>query len=122
MRTKAFNLNLKMRIMNRVYRFWFLRSMLPLLVIELAVIILAVYFFANLVFVSQVVDNALNAALGNPLKLVAYLWQAFLGTRMAVKVIIVALALTAGLILRDINRSIISYLLTRRAQLFRSGK
>ena len=108
--------NLKSRIMNRVFRFWFMRSMAPLLAIEIIVIGIAVYFFANLIFIGQVVDNALNAALGNPFKLIGYLWNAFLGTRTEVKAIIIALALVGLKLLSDINRGIIAYALMKRSR------
>lgn len=108
--------NLKKRIMKRVFRFWLLRSVVPILIGELIVIALAVYLFANLIFVGQVIDNALNAALGNPWKLVVYLWNAFLGTRLEVQVIIIALLAAAALTLRDLNRGLISYILMKREQ------
>jgi len=105
--------------MKRVFRFWLLRSVAPLFLIELIVIALAIYFFANLIFVGEVVDNALNAALGNPWKLIVYLWNAFLGTRLEVQVIIAALVIAAALVLRDLNRSLISYILMKRQESLR---
>ena len=107
---------LKSKIMNRVFRFWFLRSMAPLIIFEVVGILLAVYIFANLIFVLQVFNNAFNAALGNPFKFIAYFWDAFLATRSEVKVIIIALAISGLLLLRDINRGIISYAIMKRNQ------
>ena len=103
--------------MKRVFGLWFLKSMTPLLVIELIAVIIAIYFFANLIFVSRVVDNAFNAALGNPVLFIGYLWDAFWGTRTEVQAIIIILFLGFGMLLRDINRSIISYILMRRSEL-----
>ena len=89
---------------------------MPLLVVEIIAIAVAVYFFVNLIFVVKVVDNALGASFGNPFKLIVYLWQAFLGTRPEVKVIIIALVLVGLKLLRDINRGIISYALMKRSR------
>lgn len=107
--------DLKTKVMNRVFRFWFLRSMAPLLLVEIIVIGIAIYAFANLIFINQVVDNALSAALGNPFKLIAYLWNSFLITRAEVKVVIIALVLVGLKLLRDVNRGIISFVLMKRA-------
>ncbi|HEY4475854.1 MAG TPA: hypothetical protein VJB92_04015 [Candidatus Paceibacterota bacterium] len=108
---------LKRRIMNSVFRSWFLRSVVPLFIVEIIIIVIAVYFFANLIFVGKVVDNALIAALGNPFKLIGYLWQSFLRTSAAIQVIIVALAVSAGLLLRDVNRGLISYLIIKKNEI-----
>lgn len=110
-------MKLKHRVMKRVFRFWFLRSIMPLFAIEFIGGIVAVYFFANLIFVGAVVDNALKAALGNPLRLIGYLWISFLNTQWEVQVILVALFIASGMILRDLNRSILSYLVMRRSEL-----
>lgn len=108
------NTNLKSKIMRRVFNLWFTRSIAPLFLIEFIGGIIAVYFVANFVFVSRVVDNALSAALGNPLKLFAYFWGAFLVTTTEVKVLIVILFIAFGMLLKDLNRSMLSYLLMRR--------
>lgn len=117
MKSNAARANLKFRIMKRVFGLWFLRSMVPLLVIEIIVAVLAIYLFAKFIFVAAVVNNALTAAFGNPFKLVVYLWKAFLGTRGEIQALIVAMALVGLLLLRDLNRSLISYLLLRRSQI-----
>ena len=104
--------------MRRVFGLWFKRSIVPLFLIEFVGGIIAVYLIANFVFVSRVVDNALAAALGNPVRLTAYFWSAFLSTSTEVKVLIVALFIAFGMVLKDLNRSIVSYFLMRRDERF----
>ncbi len=114
--SEALKERLKARVMRRVFGFWFLRAMAPLLIIEVIGFLIALYVFANFVFVGQVVDNALAAALGNPFKLVAYFWHSFLVARVEVKVILVGIAVAVGFFLRDINRGLIAYVMTRQRQ------
>lgn len=109
--------NLKFRIMKRIFGLWFLRSMVPLLIVEIVGIMLGIYLFAKLIFVNAVISNTLNAALGNPFKMIAYLWEAFLGTRGEVKALLITMGLTGLLLLRDLNRGLISYILLRRSQI-----
>ena len=108
---------LRLRIMKRIFGIWLLRHTFPLLVFELVVLFVTLSFFAKLIFVEKVVANALTAALGNPLKLFLYLISAFLGTALFTQIVILTVAAAIILILRDINRSLISYLTFKRDQL-----
>lgn len=110
---------LKNRIMKRVFGMWLLRSVVPLFILELIGGIAALYAFSNIIFVGKVVDNALATTLGNPFGLVAYFWRAFLAAQTEVQVIIVVIFIAFGLILRNINRSIISYALIKRGETYR---
>ncbi len=114
--------NLKERVMKRVFGFWFLKSVIPLLVIEFGGIALALYLFARLVFIRQVVHNALGAALGNPYRFMGYLWGAFLHASFAVEGLMVILVVGLVLVLKNINRIIISYALMRRSEFLNSRK
>ncbi|PIR89190.1 MAG: hypothetical protein COU07_02490 [Candidatus Harrisonbacteria bacterium CG10_big_fil_rev_8_21_14_0_10_40_38] len=105
---------LKKKIMKRVFRSWFLRSTLPLIVFELVVIFFAVFFAAKVVFVGAVVNNALIAAFGNPFALLTYFWNAFWNTSITTQGLIILLLVTFLYLLRQINKIILSYILTNR--------
>lgn len=110
------NHQLKTKVMKRVYGFWFLRSMIPLLVIEFLGIICALYFFARFVFIGQVVNSALIVSLGNPYRFAMYFLSAFLNARHIVQALIILLLAVLAFILRDVNKSIISYAVMRRRE------
>lgn len=110
---------LKTKIMKRVFGMWLLKSVVPLFVLELIGGIAALYAFSNLIFFGKVVDNALATTLGNPFELIAYFWRAFLAAKTEVQVIIVVIFIAFGLTLRNINRSIISYALIKRGEIYR---
>lgn len=111
-------INLKRRIMGRVFGMWFLRSTVPLLIVELVVLGAAFIFFARLVFVEKVVSNTLLVSFGNPFKMAGYLLDSFFATRPATKFVIIALFAVLVLLLRDINKSIIAYVSMKRSQMF----
>lgn len=114
---KESNQNLKRRIMNRVFGFWFLRSMIPLFVLELAAVIMGIYLFTNFIFVGKVIDNTLNAALGSPWQMFVYLWSSFWKTRLEVQLVILGMMIFLAFLLRQLNRSIIAYVLMKRVSL-----
>lgn len=109
--------NLKAKVMNRVYGAWFLRNTMPLLVIEVIILAVAVGFFAQFVFVEEVVSNTLNVSLGNPFKMIGYLTGAFFVASASTKAAIIAVALGLLMFLRDINKSLISYAAMKRSQI-----
>ncbi len=110
--------NLKSRILRRVYGVWFWKYEVPLMVIELAVLIVTLSFFARFVFVEKVVANTLEASLGNPFKIVLYLLVAFAKTKTIIKFIIIIFSAGLLLFLKDINKSLINYAAMKRQQLF----
>src|SRR3989344_4982229 len=109
--------NLRNRIMKRIFGIWFLRHTMPLVILELIGLFVALSFFTRLVFVEKVVSNALTAAVGNPFKLFTYLVSAFLGSEFTTQAVIVILLAVVILVLRDLNRSLIAYLVMKRNQL-----
>lgn len=113
---------IKAQIMKRIFRVWFVRSMVPLLALELLLILLGVYFFSRLVFVSEVFQNTVTASFGHPLRALTYLWGAFLATQSATQVIIIISLAIIIFLLWHINRSIFSYVLTRRTGFFDTVK
>jgi len=108
--------------MKQVFNLWFLRSMIPLLLIEFLGLAVALFIFARVVFVGAVVNNALTAALGNPLRFIGYLWSAFLGAGILVQVLVLLLMVGLAFVLRDINRSLISYALMRHRDFHRKSE
>ena len=106
--------------MKRVYGFWFVQSMTPLFIIEFLAIGAGLYLIARFVFVSSVVENALIASFGKPLHLISYFWNAFWDAGLLVQGLIALLLIALGFILRDLNRSLISYAFMRRSEFLRT--
>src|SRR3989344_9475853 len=107
--------NLKSKILWKVYTAWFLKRILPLVVLEVLVIVGALYALAQFVFVEQVVSNAFLNSASNPWRLVVFLSYAFLSTHWFTKIDIVLFLGLGALLLRDFGRTVASYRSTSRA-------
>lgn len=102
----------KARILGKIYLIWFFRRIVPLMLIQIALVVFALKIFAKNVFVSKVLQNIGLVADRNYWEVFNYLLEAFLRTHIAVQVaILVGLGFIA-LLLRDIFRAIIAYILT----------
>ena len=84
------------------------------MIFEILVIFFAVFFVARIVFVGEVINNALVAALGNPVALAVYFWGSFWETSITTQGIIILIVVTFVLLLRHLNRIFLSYFLTKR--------
>lgn len=109
------NSALKAKILWRVYITWLFKRILPLLVLELAILVVAVYLLARFVFIEKVVSNTFLAASNSPLLIVSFMFSAFLYTTFLNQAIIVVLLSLGILLLRDFGRALVSYRSTSRA-------
>lgn len=99
----------KNRILWKIYLIWFFRRILPLIIIEIAVVIMALKIFAKNVFVGKVLENAALASESNWWEFIKYLASSFSQTHPIVQVTIIAILGLGALFLRDIGRTIITY-------------
>lgn len=109
------NKTLKGKILWKVYLAWFIKKILPLVVLEVLVIVGALYALAQFIFVERVVGNAFLNAASNPWQLMVFLFYAFLSTHWFTKVAIVIFLGLGALLLRDFGRVLASYRSTARA-------
>ncbi|MDE2000945.1 MAG: hypothetical protein KGI60_00050 [Patescibacteria group bacterium] len=100
---------LKNRILWKVYTMWFLRRIVPLIVLQVAAIALALQIFAKNVFVSMVFRNAAVASEQGYWAFLGYLWYAFLNTRPLVQVTVLVILGVVALLIRDVVRMVMTY-------------
>ena len=100
---------IKKRILVKIYTVWFLRRILPLIIIQVVVLALALKIFAKNLFVSMVLKNAAQAADAGYWIFLKYLGAAFLETRPLTQIIILIGLGVVALIIRDIIRSLFAY-------------
>ena len=116
---KTMTTKTKQTVMRRVYAIWFMRSVAPLIALEVVVFFVAANVLASNVFVDKTISNALLATLGNPMSLVVYFLNAFAKTQFLTQTAIFLFALVGVSFMRDVARSIASYSLVKRNQFFR---
>ena len=105
---------LRARIKSRIFNIWFLKYELPLLLGEIILVCVAVYGIGRFVFVERVVSNAFLITLGSPWKLFLFFFDAFLATSLWTKAAVILLLAAGLLILRDVNKSMVTYFLMHR--------
>jgi hypothetical protein len=105
--------HLKRRVMRRVYGIWFMRSVLPVLALEVGILVVGIGMIGSIVFVEKVIANALTISVGNPVKFLSYSITAFMSTTALTQAILILLVVGGVFLLRDIYRSTVSYTLLK---------
>ena len=104
----------KNRIAWKVYLVWLFKRIIPLFILELVLVVLALWILGRLVFVQQVFTNAFLASAQNPLTLAMYMFRAFWATSVLKKAIVLIFLGFGVLIMRDMGRALNSYITTSR--------
>ena len=107
------------RIRRRIFNIWFLKYELPLLAGEIILVFVAVFLIARFVFVEKVVSNAFLITVENPWRLFLFLGSSFMSAHFMVKAAVILLFAAGLLILKDINKSMVTYLLMHRKRFSR---
>ena len=105
----SFRESLKNRLFWKIYVIWFLRRILPLIILQISLLALALEIFAKNVFVIKVLRNAAIGSSFNYWQALKFLGNAFGGTKPVTQVIILLILGFSALILRDILRSLFTY-------------
>ncbi len=100
---------LKNRILWRVYFAWFLRRIVPLIILQLALFSIALQLFARNVFVSNVFRNAAVISDFGYLALLKYMALSFFNTRPLTQVITMIILGVVALLIRDLIRILATY-------------
>ena len=91
--------------MRRIYFTWFLRRALPVLVAEMAVLVLIVGSIQSRISFWHVVNNALLRITQHPLQTFSYyVYEALYQSQLIEKLLILAVIGVAAFMLRDIAR------------------
>src|SRR3989344_6838928 len=105
---------IKNRILWRVYFIWFLRRMLPIVLIQIAVLVVLVKIFASNVFVSKVLENVVAASGFGYAEVFKFLLTAFVNAHIVVQAVIIIGLGVSALVIRDIVRALLTYINTFR--------
>ncbi|MDO8585377.1 MAG: hypothetical protein Q7R85_04675 [bacterium] len=107
-------MNFRKKLMFKIYRVWFVRRVLPVVVFEVFSVMLGAHLFSRSVYVVRVLEGAAAASTESRFRLFDYLWYALVHSRVEVKVEIAIALIFAGLFLWSIKRAIVSYEVLRR--------
>ncbi len=102
------------KILWKVYTIWFLRRIVPLMLVQIVFLVAVLKLLAGKIFLGKVLENAALAANSNYWEFFKYLLQAFSQTHVAVQVFILVILGIGALLLRDLGRIVVHYLRTFR--------
>ncbi|MDD5431268.1 MAG: hypothetical protein PHP03_03555 [Candidatus Pacebacteria bacterium] len=103
---------LKARILAKIYFVWFLRRIVPLIIIQVAAIVVALKIFAKNVFFSKYLQNMANVSDFGLWATFKFLVNSFLQTNFLVQVIVLLVLGFGALLLRDVLKAILVYFQT----------
>lgn len=101
-------------LLNQIYRVWFVRRFLPVIIAEVVVLSALLYFLARAVFVRQIIENALGVFFASPPHLLSFVIFAFLYASVAVKIMGFTLLLLLAFFIRSIVQGILRWILVRQ--------
>jgi len=105
---------IKNRILWRVYFIWFLRRMLPIVLLQITILVVLVKIFARNVFISKVLENVVIVSGSGYGEVFKFLLTAFVDAHLIVQTVIVIGLGVSALVIRDIVRTLITYFNTFR--------
>ena len=101
-------------VLRRIWRTWFIRRFLPVLVAEVVGLTLFAYWLAHAVFVRRILENALNVFFDNPTKVVEFVIFAFLYASIAVKVLAFTVLILLTLLVWKIGKALGRYAMVKQ--------
>lgn len=99
--------------LNRIYRIWLFRKLVPVLIAEVLIFGVFLYGFTRLVFITRVIENMLNVFSQNPSEIFPFTVAAFSHAPMATKFVVIGVILLAALLIRLITQGALRFILVR---------
>lgn len=100
-------------VLNKVYRVWLFRKLLPVLLAEVLALTLVLYFLGRTVFIQRVIENALNVLFLNPPQIVAFGVDAFSDATLLTKIFSIAVVVFLALSVRHLTQGFLRLILVK---------
>ncbi|QQG45564.1 MAG: hypothetical protein HYW89_01385 [Candidatus Sungiibacteriota bacterium] len=105
--------NFRGQVVQKIYRVWLLRKFLPVLVAEIVVFSLLLYYLGRFVFVQRILENALRVFFTNPTEIFVFLTSAFTHATVAAKVLGVGVVVLLALVIRQLTQGVLRFILVK---------
>ena len=102
-------------VLNKVYRVWLFRKLLPVLLAEVLVLTLVLYFLGRTVFIQRVIENALNVFFLDPPQIVAFGVDAFSGATFLTKIFSITVMVFLALLVRHLTQGFLRLILVKES-------
>lgn len=88
----------------KIYLIWFFRRIVPIMILEIAILLVALKTFTSKVFVGRVLENAALSSDSDYLDFFSYLAESFFQANPLVQIIILVLLGVGALLIRDVAK------------------
>lgn len=112
----------KGEVLNKVYRVWLFRKLLPVLILEVAVLTGVLYFLGRAVFFQRIFENALNVLFINPGQIFSFLAVMFTNATPLAKVLGLVVLVLFVLVVRHFTQGVLRLILVKQNYFSRVGK
>lgn len=102
------------QIVQKIYRVWLVRKLLPVLIIEVAVFSFVLYKLGKAVFFQKIVNNALNVFLVDPPQIFSFLISAFNKAPLGTKFLGIGVVVLIALLLRHLTQGALRFILVKQ--------
>lgn len=101
------------QVLARVYRVWLFRKLLPVMVAEIVILAVVIFWLTRAVFIRRVVENAFNVFFTNPPAVFSFAVSAFVHAGTFTQVLVVMIAVALALFVRHLTQGILRLILVR---------
>ncbi len=108
-------------LLQKIYKGWLWRELLPVVIGEIIVLSVLVYFVGRAIFVQKVIENILTILFANPKEIFEFMAVAFTKTTTAAKLIGIGLLVALALFVRHITQGILRFILIKENYFSRVG-
>lgn len=107
------NPQFKGQVLNKVYRVWLLRKLLPVLVLEVVILAAVLYVLGRTVFIQRVFENALNVLFINPSQIAGFVVDAFARAPLLTQILSIGLAILLAFLIRHLTQGALRLILVK---------
>lgn len=102
------------QIIQKIYRVWLVRKLLPVLIVEVAIFSFILYKLGKAVFFQKIVNNALNVVLVDPPQIFSFLISAFDKAPFGTKLLGIGVIVLLALLLRHLTQGALRLILVKQ--------
>ena len=100
-------------VLKQIYRVWLFRKLLPVLLLEIALLAVILYQIVQAVFLQRVVENAMNVFFAHPAGIFSFFVLAFINAAVVTKLLIIAIAASLAFLIRHLTQGVLRYILVK---------
>lgn len=104
----------KGEVINKIYRVWLFRKLLPVLVLEVAVVAAVLYWLGRAVFFQKIFENALKVLFLEPQQILSFLLAMFAHATPLARILGFTVLVLFVLIIRHFTQGALRWILVRQ--------